>query len=126
MRLPCSRGTRSCGCPSPSTSISVSPAISPAVLRRSLSKLLRNLSVASFPTTTAKTTRITKVSAAETPARRQEIGQRRGLNPSGGFDSVAVIGPGRSEHVAGASLGVEQPRLVALFELAAEVRDEDV
>src|SRR6187397_1186758 len=61
------------------------------------------------PTTVANPNRITSVSAAEPPARRQRIGRRL-----------------YAEDVARAADRMEEPGFTTGFELSAEVRDEDL
>src|ERR671926_20321 len=65
--------------------------------------------VVSTPTTTAKPHRITSVSAAEPPARRQRIGSRL-----------------YAEYVARAADRMEEARLATGFELPSQVGDEDL
>src|SRR5581483_3361477 len=105
-----------------SKTIRVWLAIAAAVPSTSSLKSLVSLVAVRRPTTRAKTTRIAKVRAAETAARRQRTGQVRGW----GRRTALAIGAGRPEHVARAPLGVEEAGLAALLELAAQVRDEDV
>src|SRR3954452_17309955 len=66
--------------------------------------------VVSAPTAIANASRMTMVSSAELPARRQRIGRRLKLL--------------RTEHVPRAADGVQQARLVTGLELAPQVRDE--
>ena len=68
---------------------------------------------ASAPITVANRLRITKVSAAVTMATLALIGSR-------------VLTESVPQHVAGAAHGVQDARLAAVLELAAQVRDEDV
>src|SRR5215211_3867354 len=104
-----------------------------APLANSSWKSLFSRSVARRPTTTAKTMRIASVRPADTAASRQRMGQRRGaritastpgapLVCSGGF----ILRARRPHHVPGAALRVKHARLAARFELASQVRDEDV
>src|SRR5919206_1010560 len=65
--------------------------------------------VVSVPTITAKPHRITSVSAAEPPARRQRIGWRL-----------------YAEYVARAADRMEESRLPTSFELPSQVGDEDL
>src|SRR5690349_24513096 len=65
--------------------------------------------VVSVPTITAKPHRITSVSAAEPPARRQRIGWRL-----------------YAEYVARAADRMEESRFPTGFELPSEIRDEDL
>src|ERR1700754_393939 len=65
--------------------------------------------VVSVPTITAKPSRITSVSAAEPPARRQRIGWRL-----------------YAEYVARAADRVGETGLATCFEFPSEVRDEDL
>src|SRR3954469_21394972 len=63
----------------------------------------------SWPMTTAKPQRITKVSTADVSASRHRTGRRSS-----------------TQHVPRAADGVQEPRLAAGLELAPEVRDEDL
>src|SRR3954469_24858949 len=74
-----------------------------------LLKSERTRDAVTWPITTAKPARMTNVSAAETTARRQRIGMCSS-----------------TEHVPGAADGVQQSRLAAGLELAAQVGDEDL
>src|SRR4051812_1830793 len=82
-------------------------------------------SVASCPTTSAKITRIRRVSPAETPASRQRTGQRL-IEKGNRLLVVSVMLGSGADHVAGAALGLQQAGLVALLELAPQVGDEHV
>src|SRR6188472_615213 len=74
-----------------------------------LSKSDRTREAVTLPITIAKPVRMRKVRPAEMRARRQRMGRRSS-----------------TEDVAGAADRVEQPRLAAGLELAAQVGDEDL
>src|SRR4051794_11241341 len=122
--------------------------------RTSLLKSSRMRLVATWPMTAPKTSMMISVSPAEVAAKRQRTGQLRGRRrrprcggpqaPPPGFRSRPNSGAIRFpcvldrrrlepamrhsilDHVAGAAFRVEQPRLAAGLELAAQVGDEDV
>src|SRR3954447_9567196 len=85
--------------------------------------------VATWPITAPKTSRMIRVSPADAAASRQRTGQLRGLSRrprclgslTGRATCSSIL-----DHVAGAAFRVEQPRLAAGLELAAQVGDEDV
>src|SRR3954447_6890933 len=87
-----------------------------AVRRRSSSNEERTWRAVNTPMMAANSRRIAKVRPAEVRARRQRIGRR----------CSRVIGLLNPDHVASAAHGVEDARLAAGLELAAQVRDEYV
>src|SRR4051812_5985552 len=123
--------------------------------RTSPLKSSRILFVATLPITAPKASRMISVSPADVAASLQRTGQLRGRRrrprcggpqapPLGVFsrpNSAAIrpppcvldrrrlepaIRPSVLDHVAGAPFGVQEPRLAARLELAAQVGDEDV
>src|SRR4029450_6669587 len=75
----------------------------------SLLKSERTREEVTWPITTAKAERMTSVRPADSSARRHLMGT-----------------PSSTQHVPRATDGVQQPRLAAGLELAAQVRDEDL
>src|SRR5689334_21347112 len=88
---------------------SMRSARSPAAAAISLLKSERIREAVSWPMATAKHARMTKVRPAEVSARRHRMGTRSS-----------------TEHVPGAADRVQQARLAARLELAAQVGDEDL
>src|SRR6476659_7293495 len=102
----------------------VCAAIVLAVPRTSSLKSFWSLFDVRRPTTPAKITRMTRVRAADTAARRQRTGQRFGVRRPRIRSSLFISR--RPDHVPRSALGVEDPRLAARLQLATEVGDEDV
>src|SRR3954447_13391414 len=101
--------------------------------RTSPLKSSRILLVATLPTTAPKASRMISVGRADVAASLHRTGQLRGRRrrprwgePQDRRRLEPTIRPSVLDHVAGAPFGVEQARLAAGLELAAQVGDEDV
>src|SRR3954462_14234626 len=107
----------------------ISPPRICTALRTSPLKSSRMRWVAIWPIAPPNSIRITRVRPAETAARRQRTGHERGCRRRRPKRPRRFAAPPialRLEDVAGTAFGVEQARLVAGLELAAQVGDEDV
>src|SRR5690348_2595805 len=85
--------------------------------------------LATLPMTPPKTSRMMRVRPAEVAASRQRTGQLRGRRQRGRPRPEKRLVRGTAlllENVAGAPFGVEETRLAARLELAAQIGDEDV